>query len=741
MPVTTAIRPEVVGWECLTTVEAKMDSSSMENLVRRSRLLDAASRILVDTLKCDTLSEVAALGLAAIEDLIGSEFGFVDEINAQGTLDAIALSDTGWEACSQEPERARKQLAGLPIRGYWSKPVVTGEPVLVNNPNSHPERLGTPEGLPPIECYLGVPIRYGTRIVGIIGLANKPGGFTQSDVEDVTVLSLWLAEAIQRKHSEEDKEQALQYYKGLFSNAVVGHAYHRIITDEAGNPIDYEFLEINRAFELFTGLTKEKVVGKRVTEVLPDIAHDDFDWIGTYGRVALTGEPTTFSQYNRSLDQWYQVSAYSPKKYYFIVSFVNITNERLVQEALRESESLATVLFEHAPMALWEVDLSSIRSKVAQIESSGQVDLGRYLHDHPQALSDPVSAVRVCRANLRTLELFGAKTFQDFQLHLPKTSADTGVFQRVVPALVGHQNVVISEGTLATIDGRNIDVILNAKIVPGYEATLARVIVSAVDVTAQKQAERQLRSLNEELDERVKERTAQLENANNELESFSYTVSHDLRTPLRAIDGFSRQLLEGYRGSLDEKGVHYLERVRAAAQRMGGMIDDLLELSRVTRLQMSREWVDVTSMAREIAEELRRSDENRQVEFVITDHMVANADKGLLHTVLDNLIGNAWKFSAKCPLARIEVGTLREGINTVYFVRDNGVGFDMQYADKLFVPFQRLHTREEFEGTGIGLATVRRIVNRHGGSVWAESTPEQGATFYFTVLTEEAMNV
>jgi len=236
------------------------------------------------------------------------------------------------------------------------------------------------------------------------------------------------------------------------------------------------------------------------------------------------------------------------------------------------------------------------------------------------------------------------------------------------------------------------------------------------------------------------ERASRLEQVNTELESFSYSVSHDLGAPLRAMDGFSRELLEEYRGSLDEKGIHYLERVRAAAQRMGVMIDDLLKLSRVTRSQMSRVWVDVTSMARETAEELRRSDENRQVEFVITDHMVANADKGLLHAVLDNLIGNAWKFSAKRPLARIEVGTLREGTNTVYFVRDNGVGFDMQYADKLFTPFQRLHAREEFEGTGIGLATVRRIISRHGGRVWAESAPEQGATFYFTVTPEEGMN-
>ncbi len=717
------------------------DSSSIRMLVRRSRLLEASNRILLDTLDCETLSEAAKVGLEAIEDLIGSRFGFVDELNAKGTLDAIALSDIGWEGCAQEPEQARKQLAGMPIRGYWSKPVVTGEPVLVNDPGSHPERVGTPKGHPPIECYLGVPMRHGTKIVGVIGLANKPGGFTQSDVEDLSVVSSWLAEVIQRKRLEEVKEQALRHYEELFSNAIVAFAYHRILTDEAGKPVDYEFLDVNHAFEALTGLEKEKVVGRRVTEVLPGIVHEDFDWIGTYGKVALTGEPTTFVQYFAPLDQWYLVNAYSPEKYYFIASFVNITSERLVQAALRESENFATVLFEHAPIALWEVDLSSIRSKVVQMESSGQVDLGRYLNDHPRALSEFVSAVRVTRANVRTLELFGTKTFQAFQLYLPESSANAGIFQKVVPALVGQQNVIMTEGTLATLDGRNIDVVLKAKIVPGHETTLARVIVSAVDVTAQKQAEKQLRGLNEELDQHVKERTAQLENANNELESFAYSVSHDLRAPLRAVDGFSRELLEGYRDSLDEKGIHYLERVRTAAQRMGAMIDDLLRLSRVTRAALNRELVDVTAMAKEVAEELRRSDESRHVEFVIADDVVAKADRGLMRAVLDNLIGNAWKFSAKQAHSRIEVGTLRQGRSTVYFVRDNGVGFDMQYAEKLFVPFQRLHSRDEFEGTGVGLATVRRIIRRHGGQVWAESAPEQGATFYFTIMPEEGKDV
>jgi light-regulated signal transduction histidine kinase (bacteriophytochrome) len=299
----------------------------------------------------------------------------------------------------------------------------------------------------------------------------------------------------------------------------------------------------------------------------------------------------------------------------------------------------------------------------------------------------------------------------------------------------------MTEGVLATLDGRNIDVALKVRVVPGCETTLERVIASAIDLTLLKQAEKQMKRLNEELDRRVKERTAQLETAISELKAFSYSVSHDLRAPLRAMDGFSSKMLEAYCDNLDKKGVHYLERIRAAAQRMGTMIDDLLRLSRIERAEVTCELVDMTSMAREIAEELRSTDESRQAEFVIEDDLAANADKGLLRCALENLMGNAWKFSKKCQHARIEVASQRKGKNTVYFVRDNGVGFDMKHSGNLFVPFHRLHTQNEFEGSGVGLATAYRIIKRHGGEIWAESSPEQGATFYFTVSPDKSSDV
>jgi light-regulated signal transduction histidine kinase (bacteriophytochrome) len=238
------------------------------------------------------------------------------------------------------------------------------------------------------------------------------------------------------------------------------------------------------------------------------------------------------------------------------------------------------------------------------------------------------------------------------------------------------------------------------------------------------------------LEQQVRERTTQIEAANRELETFSYSVSHDLRAPLRSLDGFSRALLEDYGPDLTGTAQDYLRRIRAASQRMGQLIDDLLGLAHVSRVGLLRRPVDLSAIADSIARELRQGDPTRQAEIRIASDMRASGDARLLQIALQNLLQNAWKFTSTRPVARLECGeTMKDGVRT-YFVRDNGVGFDMTYAHKLFGAFQRLHTTAEFPGTGIGLATVQRIVHRHGGRVWAESQVEGGSTFYFTLADE-----
>jgi light-regulated signal transduction histidine kinase (bacteriophytochrome) len=264
------------------------------------------------------------------------------------------------------------------------------------------------------------------------------------------------------------------------------------------------------------------------------------------------------------------------------------------------------------------------------------------------------------------------------------------------------------------------------------------ILLAIEDATEKALALDALHKLNRELDDRVSERTAQLEAANRELEAFAYSVSHDLRAPLRALDGFSDELLRCYADRLDDRGQHYLQRLRSGTQRMGQLIDDMLQLSRLNRVAMKREPVDLTTLAEGVAADLRGREPDRTVAFFIEPGLSTIGDAGLLGVALENLLGNAWKFTSKKLSATITVGRQTHEGAPAFFVRDDGAGFDMAHISNLFGAFQRLHTQREFPGTGVGLATVQRVVHRHGGQVWAEGVPGEGATIHFTLPQEES---
>jgi len=316
---------------------------------------------------------------------------------------------------------------------------------------------------------------------------------------------------------------------------------------------------------------------------------------------------------------------------------------------------------------------------------------------------------------------------------------DRPALERLWARSAGSKQALDCEARLMhALSGRYRIVSLRALPVLDADGEVREWVGTVTDIDDRRRAEDEIRRLNAELERRVNERTAQLQEANRELEAFSFSVSHDLRAPLRAIDGFSEALLEDFGDKVNEDMRAFLTRIRTATLRMGQLIEDLLNLARISRIDMQRQDVDLSAMARHIIGELQQREPERKVQVSIWDGVTAKGDARLLRVVMENLLGNAWKFTSRTATPVVEFGMVREGERSVLFVRDNGAGFDMAHADKLFGAFQRLHGASEFPGTGIGLATVQRIIQRHRGRIWCHAQPGHGAVFHFTLGDAQA---
>lgn len=387
----------------------------------------------------------------------------------------------------------------------------------------------------------------------------------------------------------------------------------------------------------------------------------------------------------------------------YIVITRDIEQRLQAEEALRQSESKFRSIFDSAPIGMAITDLE-----------------GRYISVNRSFCSLVGYSPR---------ELLG-HTFSELS-QPEEVEKNVQIRQRL---LKGKSKVERMEKKYQTKDGRLIDAILQLSLVRDKEGKPEYFIGQVVDITALKKAQAEVHELNLSLEKRVQERTAQLEAANKELEAFAYSISHDLRAPLRSIDGFSRVLEEDYSSVLDEEGKQVLQRIRSASQRMGELIDSILDLSRLTRNEVHYTTVNLSDLAASIIEDLMIHEPTRQVAVDIHQGMIVHGDEHLLHVALENLLGNAWKFTSKRERAEISFGCEKDAnLGRFYYVRDNGAGFDMSQAHRLFTAFQRLHSASEFPGTGIGLATVQRIIHRHGGKVWADSEPGRGTTIYFTL--------
>lgn len=474
------------------------------------------------------------------------------------------------------------------------------------------------------------------------------------------------------------------------------------------------FTYLNGEAERLLGRTRGDLLGKSIWEEFADASGTRFDV--EYRRAVASGATATFEEYYSPLARWFEVHAY-PSRDGLSVFFQDITTRKRAEAELRASEERFAKAFNTAPTIMIIASLAD----------------GRYLE---------VNGAFEKALGWRKKEVLG-RTSYDLGIWIDKAEREDVLREVTGQGSVHDREIVFRNRNGETIIGLYSGVIIELN---GEQCLLSLVR----NITARKRAEQQVVILNKELEARaeVLEETnceleasveqleavnRELEAANEELEAFNYSVSHDLRRPLTNINGFSQLILELYGGQLEDQCRDFVRSIYDETRNMDHLIGTLLNFSRITRCAMRPETVNLSTMARQIAETLRMGEPERRVSFHLTEGVTARGDAGLLHVVLDNLVGNAWKYSSKRADARIEFGVTGRSGAATYFVRDNGAGFDMELAERLFAPFQRLHHTDDFEGHGIGLATVARIVQRHGGKVWAEGEVGQGATFYFTL--------
>lgn len=417
--------------------------------------------------------------------------------------------------------------------------------------------------------------------------------------------------------------------------------------------------------------------------------------------------------------------------------YQDVTAQSEAEHAVSLAEERYRSLFERSPIPIWEEDFSGVRAWLDA--HPGVTDWSRYFDAHPDEVAACAARIRIRASNHAGLEFFGAASLEQLTTELASyfTEESMPVFREEIITLAEGGTRFSSEGPIVDpCDGRSLTVELHLSVVPGHEQTLDRVLASFVDVTERRRAEAEIRRLNEELQQRVVNRTEQLDAATRELESLAYSIAHDVRAPLRAIDGFSAAVIEDEAARLSPDGVVALRRVRTATQTLARLLDDLMSLSHVSRRELTRRDVDLSALALDVGEETAADNPSRQVELTVAPGLVADADPALVRLILRELLGNAWKFTAGRASAKVEVGALESGGERTFYVRDDGVGFDMRYAEHLFGVFQRMHPPGQFEGDGMGLATVQRLVRRHGGRVWAESAPDRGTTIWFTLPEE-----
>jgi PAS domain S-box-containing protein len=492
----------------------------------------------------------------------------------------------------------------------------------------------------------------------------------------------------ERKKAEEALKASEEKYHNLFETMSEGFILAENVNDDDGKPIDYRLLDANSACERYFGCPRSELIGRTYRTIGGEKA--DAEWIEKLTHVALTGEPVIIERYAPVVGQWVSLKAYSPRVGQFAAFFENITERKKAEEALKASEEQFQALANNIPQLAWMADGEG------------------WIFWYNQRWYDYTGT------NLEEMKGWGWQ-----KVHHPDyVEPVTEKFKKYVATGAAWEDTFPLRGK----DGNYRWFLSRAFAIRDNNGKVMRWFGTNTDITEKLEVEENLRRY-----------SSDLEVSNKELEAFAYSVSHDLRAPLRTLDGFSQAVIDDYGDKLDDTGKDYLRRVRDAAKHMDQITKDMLMLSRVIRSELRMGDVSLSNIVSVIAKELSEKEPTRKVKFIMAPDVMVKGDSSLLQMALYNLLENAWKFTAKMKESRIEFGTMIKDNERIYFVSDNGVGFDMQYVDKLFQPFQRLHTGDAYPGTGIGLATVQRVIRRHGGRIWAESQVGKGTTFYFTL--------
>lgn len=498
-----------------------------------------------------------------------------------------------------------------------------------------------------------------------------------------------------------EREAWVRHFAGAFENAVIGMTL--LATDKRR-------LSVNRAFCDFLGHTESELLGLSLEDL---IHHDDVqDTLGQLSAL-LAGEKDSYRRENRYRHRnghivWGDFSCTLARDLdgwplFFITQVQDITDRKLAEQRLRDTQAMLHLAAQVGRLGAWAWDVGSETLQWSQ---------------------------EAC-AIFEVKPGFAPTTVQAMRFIAPAYRESIGA---TLKACLRGGSPFDIEAQVVTAKGRPLWVRFICEAEWDAHGRVRRLQGALQDISESKGAQQEIMRLNAELEGRVQRRTAQLEAANRELEAFSYSIAHDLRAPLSSIDGFSNTLQENAAGVLDERSQHYLRRIRAGVRQMSDLTDGLLSLANLSRADLHFENVDLAELARSAVAGCRERSPERVVDVSIADTLPVQGDPRLLAQVVGNLVGNAWKFTSRKDRARIEVGGEQGGDGRwTYFVRDDGAGFDMAYASKLFEAFRRMHSSAEFEGTGIGLAIAHRIITRHGGRIWAESVPDRGAAFYFTL--------